>query len=322
MMKPFLLRLLLFGVLLWASAFGLDCLVTTGLRNVPTGEYKVWNDIVAGKAASDIFIYGSSRAWVQVNPKIIEDSLGMSCYNFGMDGHNFRMQYARHQLLWRYNPKPRLIVLILDYRTLDKRPDLYHEAQFLPYFDEEPIRQVISEYKGFQPLDFYLPLVRYTGYRKEMRLSMENLLDQPQKRPDRYRGYAGQDRAWTGEFEKAKRERGCYYQPLDNTSVALFDRFLSETKTTGVELVMVYPPEFIEGQQFVANREEIFSLYRQFANQYGIPLLDYSGDPLSFRKELFYNTQHLNQRGAELFTTSLVQKLQHMKLVNRPAPKN
>jgi hypothetical protein len=215
-----------------------------------------------------------------------------------------------------------LIVLILDYRTLDKRPDLYNEAQFLPYFNEDELRQATREYEGFGLMDYCLPLIRYKGYRKEQRLAIQNLLGLPQRRTDRYRGYAGQNKPWTGEFEKAKRERGHYHQPLDTPSIWLFEQFLGEMKMAAVPLVMVYPPEYVEGQTLVLNREEIFSLYRRLSRQYGIPLLDYSGDPLSLSKELFYNTQHLNKKGAELFTGLLVQQLRQLKPVNLPAPIN
>jgi hypothetical protein len=307
--------MLLFCVFLLLSAMGADYLLTTGLRKSQKGEYGIWNDLIEGKVASNIVIYGSSRAWVHVDPKIVEDSMGVSCYNLGIDGHNFRMQYSRHQLLFRQQHRPRLIVLVLDYRTLDKRPDLFNPGQFLHYFDKALVRKVTREYKGFRTHDYYLPLIRYTGYREVIKHSLYNLFSPTIVKSDRYRGYKGQDRVWTGEFEKARLLMKHYYQPVDQASIRLFDQFLQQMQRAGIKLLLVYPPEYIEGQQFVSNRKAIFSLYYHFSKKYDVPFIDYSTDSLSFRKELFYNTQHLNKRGAELFTRSLVKKINYSKLI-------
>ena len=51
------------------------------------GETYIWNKIVEGEIEDDIYIYGSSRAWVHINPFILQDTLGMTAYNFGIDGH-------------------------------------------------------------------------------------------------------------------------------------------------------------------------------------------------------------------------------------------
>jgi len=67
-------------------------------------------------------------------------------------------------------------------------------------------------------------------------------------------------------------------------------------------VLLVYTPEYIEGQQFVRNREDILQLYRDAAAEYEIPFLDYSDSALSTQRDLFYNAMHLNQTGSDRFT--------------------
>ena len=67
-------------------------------------EYEVWNDIYSGQLNADIAIYGSSRAWVHINPEVLSQGLGKTVYNFGLDGQAFEIQYLRHIEYFKHNP--------------------------------------------------------------------------------------------------------------------------------------------------------------------------------------------------------------------------
>lgn len=103
-----------------------------------------------------------------------------------------------------------------------------------------------------------------------------------------------------------------YVQRIDLELVALFEQFVAECKASGVTLIMIYPPEFVAGQTFVSNRNEIFDLFDSIARSNGIPFLDYSSDILSRDRSLFYNSQHLNRTGAEKFTADVAKKLRSL----------
>jgi hypothetical protein len=162
-----------------------------------------------------------------------------------------------------------------------------------------------SSYEGFSFKDYYLPLFRYYGNIRNIRNSMQ--FDQTVNSPVKYRekGYKGMEREWNNDLSKAKRDRSNYIAKLDSNSIQLFDEFLSETKQDNIEVVLVYAPEFIEGQNFVKNRSDILEIFESFANKYDLLFLDYSNDTLSTKKELFYNSSHLNKKGSELFSSKL-----------------
>ena len=90
-------------------------------------EYPTWNAIYEGKVNSDLLIFGSSRAWIHIDPTMISDSLGISSYNLGIDGHNFWLQNLRYRELLKYNKMPKFIICSLDYFTLKKNKELYNE---------------------------------------------------------------------------------------------------------------------------------------------------------------------------------------------------
>jgi hypothetical protein len=63
-----------------------------------------------------------------------------------------------------------------------------------------------------------------------------------------------------------------------------------------------YLPEEQEGQSLCVNRREVFRVFKQLATEFQVPFWDYSNHPLCQQRQYFYNSQHLNAKGAKLFS--------------------
>ena len=312
-MDKFIKKVAYFLILLIILSLPLDYTISYFLKNsfVYPGELEVMNDIYNRKANCEIAIYGSSRAWVHINPKLIEDSLNQKAYNFGIDGHNFWLQYLRHIEYIKHNDRPKLIVLSVDMFSLMKRKDLYQPNQFLPFMLwNKNITRFTSSYVGFSKTDYYIPLIRYIGKATALNSALETAFKSTIKKsnipPIRHKGFAGMDREWNKDLEKAKSNKIEYEIKLDMNSINLFEDFIKECQKTKVELILVYTPEYIEGQNFVANRDNIIRVYKEFSVKYHLQFFDYSTDEICFNKSLFYNASHLNKYGADLFTNKLI----------------
>ena len=105
----------------------LDIMISNNLKQTINykGEMEVMNDIYNGKASCDVAIIGSSRAMVHFNSEIIEEKVAQSVYNFGVNGHNFWLQYLRNLEYNKHNTPPKVIVLSVDIFTIQKRKDLF-----------------------------------------------------------------------------------------------------------------------------------------------------------------------------------------------------
>jgi hypothetical protein len=312
-MKRLLLNVLKFLIPILLVSPGLDYLLSVILKKSYTyadGEYPVWNDIYNGEINSDIVIYGSSRAWVHFNPGMISDSLQTTAYNLGINGHDFRLQYFRHLLLLKNNKKPKLIIQNLDAGTLYKLPDLYNPDQFLPYMlHNKQMKRATIVFNGYKSIDYEVPLMRYYG-KKEAIVHILKLIFHPSGNvPMRIRGYHGNESQWNDDLEKAIQKMGSYRVILDSSIVNLFDNYLNECKQNNISIMLVYTPEYIEGQKFVSNRSEIMDMYNKISEKYEIPFYDYSEDTISYMRQYFYNSGHMNKRGAELFTAKLIDEL-------------
>lgn len=308
-MKKYLKKISIFFIPIIILVYPIDVFISSKLKSshVPPDEFQVWNDIYDSKINCDIAIYGSSRAWVHFNPKILKDTLAQEVYNMGIDGQNFWIQYLRHKEYLKRNKKPQTIVLAVDAFCLEKKEGLYNLEQFIPYMLwNSNIADYTSSYKGFDKADYYLPLARYFG-KKDLILSLLN--DSTTKETYRVKGFKGQDREWSSDLDEAKKKMKNYTAKVDTASLILFNQFIKECDTQGINLILVYPPEHIEGQGFIKNKKELDNLFSQISKKHNIPYLNYSNIEISSDKSYFYNSMHLNEKGANYFSSKFASDL-------------
>jgi hypothetical protein len=318
-MKKFIKYFFFFISPLVLLSYFLDFFISNNLKKsnkYAEKEYPTWNAIIDGKVNSDILIYGNSRAWVDFNPTMISDSLHISAYNLGIDGHGFKLQYLRHRMLLKNNNKPKIIIVSVDIFILNNRKELYNSEQFLPYMLwNREIKSATIDYDGFNSLDYDLPLIRYYGKTEALETAIRFFSGHLSNPVCRVKGYQGRNESWNTDFDKAKLTMKKYEVKLDTQTIILFEKFITECKKQNIKLIFVYAPEYIEGQIFTKNRDEVLSLYTKYSHKYNIPFYDYSTDAISYQKKYFYNTNHLNKTGAELFTTKLMDTLKQSSII-------
>jgi hypothetical protein len=311
-MRSFLIKVSCFSSIIILLFGSLELIVTQGLKKSTDSNFVDWNHLFEGKINADIIINGSSKALVQVSTIIIDSLLNVNSYNLGINGHDFYLQNSKYSAYSEYNTPPKLIVQVIGNGTLKKREDLYQLEQFLPYIDNPTINKVTQDYIGLTTFDYYLPFVRYFGNKKTIKegfLSFFNASTTNNK-VSKYKGYRPNELDWDGSFE-----RFIKYSPngrtiaLTDSSIQLFKQFISQQKKKEIPIVLVYPPTYRKSQQYTNNRAEIMALYNSIAQKYNVPLLDYSQEPLTKEKSYFYNSQHLNKKGAEIFSRKLAADL-------------
>lgn len=324
-MKKFIIRLLLFLLPFALIAYGADRFISGKLRKINAykeGEFSVWNDLYGGKIKADILIYGSSRAWLHIDPSIMEDNLQIPTYNIGINSHNFWLEHFRHTLLMKHCQKPKLIIHSLGMATVEKRADLFNADQFLPYmlFNKEMENAIIS-YRGYTKADFYIPMLRYFGKRDALVSAVKNALNPSNNPIKRINGFeAVTDLSWHNDLEKVKKKMKYYEVKIDTATVRLFEEYIADCKKQNIRLLLLFSPEYYEGQEFTKNREDVISIYKSLSAKYQVPFIDYSADSMSYDKKYFFNAEHLNKLGSDLFTQKLIDTLRHTGLLDNIRP--
>lgn len=316
-MKKFVIRLCLFLLPVFALLGFADSFLSENLKksnNFVKGEFSTWNALYDKKLDSKIIVLGSSRAWLHFDAAMMTDSLQTPVYNIGMDGYNFWFQDYRLKLALQSKVKPRLIVHSLDVFTLAKRPDLFYSEQFLPYMlGNTELQKVCNGFSGYSPVDYQLPMLRYFGKGKAIIESLK-MAANAKNEPFRIRGFQGNDESWNNDLEKAEKAVGSMEVKIDAPTVKLFEAYLERCRKENIQVVFVNAPEYIDGQDFISNRDAIFARYREYSKRYQIPFLDYAKDSLSYNQKLFYNALHLNKTGARIFTAKFIGDLKKLDL--------
>lgn len=303
-MKLFVRKVCIFSAIILISFSALDWWYSKALINSHERKYEAWYDLMHGKIDADIIICGSSRAWVHISPQILDSVLNTSIYNLGIDGSQIMRQIRKYRLFRRYNVRPSLIIQNIDVHTMYKG-NSYEREQFFPYFWNYDLRKEFCESESISFPEKYIPLFRY-----DFTFNFS-----PLKRKSKYldHGYKGMDRIWNG---KKYNEVDSITFSYDKIAFEEFDEFLQEVINDGVKIVFVYAPIYIGATRKMTNLNEMYLFYQKIADKYHIPILDYTYMDICSDTTYFYNANHLNKRGAEIFSDSLAHDLQSLMSLN------
>jgi hypothetical protein len=286
-------------------------MINSGLRHVKTSQFGVSNKIVQGKINAEILISGSSRALSHYDPAIIGRATGCPTFNIGLNGSQTDMQLARLKAYLNHNQQPKLLIQNLDLYTFVTSHEIYDAAQYVPYLAEEPIysgvRRVYPDVWKWR----YLPLYGYAV--KDMRFNWLiglKALTGTQPEEDHVNGYRPRNVGWTGDFEnfRASNPQGIVVK-TEAQGERDFEELLKLCAEHHIPVLVVYSPEYYEVQTMERNRKEILEKANALAARFGFSLWDYSESPICRDRSNFYNSQHLNKRGASLFSEEFAGRL-------------
>lgn len=313
-MKKFIIEIItlcLASLLIWGI---LDIIVTNGLRKSRMIIFENLTKLVHGEINADLIINGSSKAYVQISPMIIDSCLQLNSFNLGLDGTPFIPQKMQFELYEKFNTKPRIVIQIVSNHTFQGiRRDFKDHIKFAPYLNYDLVKETMKLYNGFSLLDYYLPLIRYAGQPIEI---MEGILCEFKVHlfpSPLQKGYLANDMVWDKSFEEFKiKYKDGYPVSLDEISCNYFEEYMKNCQEEGIELYLVYPPMYYESVEYIKNREKLIDYYERVSLKYDATFLNFSVCELSFAKEYFYNSQHLNKKGSEIFTKELCDKLKEI----------
>jgi hypothetical protein len=327
-------KLIGFPLSLCLGFFLAQHVLLSGLRRSTTGPVGLCNRVVGGKVNAEVLVLGSSRAYVHFDPAIIERRTGKSCFNIARDGTKPDFQLAFLQTYLRHNRRPDYLVLALDLTSLQPAAGLPDPGLYIAFLDQPEISAALQQQGRRWLLYRYLPLVAIAQdqghvnfyHRVRERATIEavrGLVGRP--RPEFLRaGYMPHDLEWRQDFEQFKREHpNGVRMAIDANAIASLRSILELCRRLEIKVVMVYPPEDQESQSFCLNRREVLGVFAQLASEFQMPFWDYSNDPICQKRQFFYNSQHLNAKGAALFSEDFAKRLadairQPAKVLPRP----
>lgn len=319
MIKRFFKKIALLSFLIIISLYALAFAVDNGLRKSRNEYFAAWNDLFDAKINADLLILGSSRAEFHISPKIIDSTLHLNSYNLGMSAWHFDMQLARFKLYLAHNKKPDYIIHNVDVYGFAKRADVVNPEQFLPFINEPILLATTRGHKG--EFDIYQQNIPLLKYKNQQSLAWEGIcnfvhLTALYDTTSKYKGYKGNVYEWNQDFERFKKRypKGVKYS-FNKEIKKQFEEYLAFCEKQNIKVVLLYAPEYYEVQPLYKNKTTIIEMCKNASKRYHCYFLDYSNDSLCYQRKYFYNSQHLNKRGAEIFSQKLaldVKRLLHL----------
>jgi hypothetical protein len=114
---------------------------------------------------ADILILGSSRAQMQIIPKVLAGKLSMTTYNAGLKGQDFLYAVMLFDLWRQAHPAPKAIVLTLDVESMTERPAEVATAQFVATRIDQSdlVREVMYSGGTFKRVEYLSRGYRFNG---------------------------------------------------------------------------------------------------------------------------------------------------------------
>lgn len=294
-MKKFLLRVILFFALVVVMDFAFDKTFSF-LRSHAMGGSTANCEYIANRCTDDIIILGSSRATHHYVPQIIEDSLGVSCYNCGEEGNGIVLAYGRlNMLVERYRSK--LVVYDVtpgfDYGSEDSNTK--YLGYLRAYYDKHRLKEIFDDFDD----TFSFIKMKSKMYQNTTRV-LPYLYDNLVYRDNR-RGYD----PLFGQLDISTIKagpKGDGVNEVDNLKLEYVSKLIKLLESKRIPLVFTISPWYDYGD----NLSEFEPLIR-VCEKDSIPIINNLNNPLISQKaNLFQDECHLNNEGAVAYTQILV----------------
>lgn len=244
----------------------------------------------------DVLVMGSSRASHHYVPQVLEDSLGLSCFNGGQDGNGIVMQYGRWKMLSEHKV-PKLIIYDIEpsFDMVENDNERYID-RLKPYANNKAVNSYIASIFPMERFKLASQMYRY-NYK-----FLEILSDCVASSviPSGYIPLKGHIRL---EVMTAKQGREAAAPTLDGVKLGYLEKLIAEVQESGSKIVLVSSP------YWKGHSQTDFSAIEALSEKYGVLFLNYGDSALSENPDYFADSMHLNDEGANEFSKDLVTKL-------------
>lgn len=285
-------KLIFFFLMLIAVDLSLGKLLEYFFLKINAGETSRITYSVS-KANEEMIVLGSSRANHHYNTKILEDSLGFTCYNTGQDGEGILYHYGILKcILSRTAPKN--IILDFNVNEFSASEVSYNRLSYLlPHYRRHKEVQPIVNLRGpFEKVKALSSLYRFNSYLPP--IVMNNVIRRKERA---YNGYLPLDAYWHKQLGE-----GIVFTDsgeLDSVKISFFESFIRDAQKKNCNMIVLVSPFFQE----IKEVPKSIKIAEEICRRNGVRFINYSQSALFLQhQEYFADVEHLNKTGAEVYT--------------------
>jgi hypothetical protein len=303
-MKIVFLKLsLILAITSAAAGFLFGFIVPRRLIASGDGYIDRWHEFYSEKTNADIVCLGSSRVHRHFDPSIIDSITHLKTEVVATAGAQFNFYGKLYEDYLKRNPKPKLLIIGIDLTGLGVHHIVPNPEYFFPFIRPS---DAVASFDEFNFIKYCKPL----GYFYYKDIYYEKITN-PEQAPHKS-GYSPRNEPWDNEQEPfiGKFKNGFNLEINDQIVQDIFE-FLLEQKKEGVKCIGVIAPEYYPVWKIENNRELALEKLYAMSIRYDVPIINFSDSAytLCFNKSDFYNSEHLNKVGAEIFSRDLADSI-------------
>ncbi len=292
-------------------SFVFSCLVIVLLVDVLFGTFCNWYvkdkplpgdyenvDYLIKRSTDDVIILGSSIALNSLMPTIVEDSLGMTCFNGGANGQTLTFYDTMVECILARH-KPKMIVLGLKNEELAGTGVGGRYNFLVPYYDKgySMIDSCLKARDKYEPYLLKSNLYRYNTIWWRILLYHFITPGEP--------GEKGFVAKGIPSFYPTLYKKEVSTQ-ISNQRKEEFRSMVERCRNAGVQLVAYFPPNYYK----YSGKSATINYVENYCKEHNIPCFDDSQDAEFLKnKEWFYDNVHLNKNGAVIYTEHFIAEL-------------
>ncbi|MBQ7362557.1 MAG: hypothetical protein IJW68_08735 [Bacteroidaceae bacterium] len=298
-MKKFIFKIIIIFTIVAIFDYFFGVVMGHVVNNINVGG-QGRDNYICNVAEEDILVFGSSRAVHHYNSTILEDSLGMSCYNCGEEANGFILSYGRLLMaLERHCPK----VIIQDITAeFDLHKNDNHK--YLGWLKTRYERAGVSEiFDAIDKTESYK--MKSQMYRYNSKFLQNIFVYLTSVSTDMgIKGY----RPINEPFDSMKivKTEKPDDKEIDSLKIEFIHRYLELAQNSKIYFV-------VSPIWYGMDSEEIAPI-AQICKERNIPLFDFSNNPKYVHNdEYFKDGTHLNAFGADEFTKDLIKEIKSLQ---------
>lgn len=311
-MKIFLFKIIFYFISIIIICFIIQYFVDEGFHKYEADDYAIWNKIFSGEAGSDIIINGSSRAVVEFNPRIIEDSTNLSCFNIGINGGELTTIKSRWDSYIAFNDAPKILIKNFDIILFDEESFIFNKKKYLPYLSNQTVASNLEKIDNNIGLEKNIPFYKYRGLYEMIFIGLKSYFNFIHVTENNsYKGYSPVKKTWNQNLGKHIGSPKAVTLPKNRLKFGFnyFKKLNMECKKKKVKLILVHAPMYYELRRLLPQMDSVIHVMKQLALHNDFQFWDYSKDSISFSRKYYYNSEHLNKLGSEIFSSQLASNL-------------
>jgi hypothetical protein len=124
-------------------------------------------------------------------------------------------------------------------------------------------------------------------------------------------------RSWESDQDEFLRSGKTFPINLDKDVINSYINDLLVLKKQGKKVIIIFTPVYKGLEEYkLTDFNPIRSKFKMISKITGFPFLDFTKSIISKNKEYFYNSNHLNYIGSNIFSTSLADSLINNHVIN------